>query len=88
MCLNGERMISSVQVRIPKYETPILAEAKKTIETNKVETKIRNQVNGVKISTRFQIGEVLGGNYVGIKSSFKILMFMDKKNEAHMIHKC
>ena len=80
MCLNGERMISSVQVRIPKYETPILAEAKKTIETNKVETKIRNQVNGVKISTRFQIGEVLGGNYVGIKSSFKILMFMDREN--------
>ena len=64
MCLNGERMISSVQVRIPKYETPILAEAKKNIETNKVETKIKNQVNGVKISTRFQIGEILGGNWV------------------------
>ena len=62
MCLNGKRMISSVYVRIPKYETPILAEAKKNIVTIPVAKNINIHVSGVKIFNKFQIGEVFGGN--------------------------
>ena len=62
MYLNGERMISSVYVLIPKYDTPILAEAKKKIDTDIIERNTKVQVIGLKSFTRFQIGEVFVGN--------------------------
>ena len=62
MYLNGERMISLVRVRIPKHEAPILAEAKKKIVTINIDRRANTQVSGVKIFSRFHIGEVLGGN--------------------------
>ena len=41
--LKGERTISAVNVRIPKYEVPILDAMKKKIDTDKIERKINIQ---------------------------------------------
>ena len=58
--LKGERIISSMTVRIPKY-LPILAEMKKKIVTNVVDVKINNQDVGSNSFTRFQVGATLAG---------------------------
>ena len=55
-------MISSVYVRLPKYETPILDAIKKNIDTKNIDMNNSTHAIGVKISNKFQIGEVLGGN--------------------------
>ena len=59
--LNGERIISSMNVRIPKYEVPILAAMKKKIDTNVIDVKINNQDVRSKSFRRFQVGAVLNG---------------------------
>ena len=54
-------MISCMNVLIPKYEVPILAEKKKKIITDIIDEKIRIQ-DGVSNSfTRFQVGAILAG---------------------------
>ena len=59
--LKGERIISSMTVRIPKYEVPILAAKKKKSATDVVDAKIKIQ-DGVSNSfTRFQVGATLAG---------------------------
>ena len=57
----GERIISSVKVRIPKYEVPILAARKKKIVTNIMEIKINNQDVRSNSFSRFQVGATLAG---------------------------
>ena len=59
--LKGERMISSMNVRIPKCVVPILAAMKKKIVTNTIETKINIQDVGSNSFTRFQVGATLAG---------------------------
>ena len=54
-------MISSMNVRIPKYEVPILAAMKKKIVTNIIEIKINNQDGGSNRFRRFQVGATLAG---------------------------
>ena len=54
-------MISSMNVRIPKYEVPILAAMKKKIVTNVIEMKINIQDGGSNSFTRFQVGATLAG---------------------------
>ena len=67
--LKGERIISSMNVRIPKYEVPILAAMKKKIVTNIIDVKISVQDGGSNSFTRFQVGATLSGylenQYVG-----------------------
>ena len=53
-------MISSITVRIPKYD-PILAAMKKKIDTNVIDVKINNQDVGSKSFRRFQVGALLNG---------------------------
>ena len=59
--LKGERIIVLVNVRIPKYEVPILAAMKKKIVTNVIDVKINNQEVGSNSFTRFQVGATLAG---------------------------
>ena len=59
--LKGEKMISSENVRIPKYKVPILAEKRKNNETERMERKSPIQPAGSKIPRRFQVGSVLAG---------------------------
>ena len=58
--LKGERIISSITARIPKYD-PILAAMKKKIDTNVIDVKINNQDVRSKSFRRFQVGAVLNG---------------------------
>ena len=59
--LKGERIISSMNVRISKYAVPILATMKKKIVTDIIERNISNQ-DGVSNSfRRFQVGATLAG---------------------------
>ena len=60
--LKGNKTISSVNVRIPKHEEPILAEILRKIVTDKIEAKINIQDWGSNSFRRFQVGEVLEGN--------------------------
>ena len=55
--LNGERMISSENVWIPKYEEQVLAERRKKIEIKRIDKKVKNQEILSKIMRRFQIGD-------------------------------
>ena len=55
--LNGERIISSENVWIPKCEKQILAERRKKIEMEKIEKKVKNHEYPSKIVIRFQIGD-------------------------------
>ena len=50
-----------MNVRIPKYEVPILAAMKKKIVTNVIDVKINNQEVGSNSFTRFQVGATLAG---------------------------
>ena len=54
-------MISSLYVRIPKYEIPILAEMKKTIFTDIIDMNINSQDIGSNSLKRFQVGGTLSG---------------------------
>ena len=55
--LNGERIISSINVLIPKYLVPILAARKKKSDTSVIDVKINIQDGGSKSFRRFHIGE-------------------------------
>ena len=59
--LKGERIISSMTVRIPKYEVPILAAMKKKIVTNVVDVKINIQEVRSNSFRRFHVGATLAG---------------------------
>ena len=59
--LKGERIISSMNVRIPKYEVPILAAMKKKMVTDIIEMKISTQDVGSNSVRRFQVGATLAG---------------------------
>ena len=59
--LKGERIISSVNVLIPKYEVPILAAMKKKIVTNIIDVRINIQDGGSNSFRRFQVGLTLAG---------------------------
>ena len=59
--LKGERIISSVNVWIPKYEVPILAAMKKKIVTKRIDMKISIQDVGSNSFTTFQVGASLAG---------------------------
>ena len=61
--LNGERIISSLKVWKPKFETPILAENRKNIDTKRIDRNVNVQDMGVKILTRFQAGDLCSGNF-------------------------
>ena len=54
-------MISSMNVRIPKYEVPILAAMKKKSVTNIIDVKINIQDGGSNSFRRFQVGATLAG---------------------------
>ena len=59
--LKGERIISTVVVRIPKYEVPILAAMKRKIVTDIIDVKINIQHGRSNSFRRFQIGATLAG---------------------------
>ena len=59
--LKGESIISSRNVRIPKHEVPTLAEMKKKIVTDMIESKINIQDVRSNSFRRFQIGATLAG---------------------------
>ena len=59
--LKGERIISSMNVRIPKCVVPILAAMKKKIVTNTIEIKINIQDVRSNSFKRFQVGATLAG---------------------------
>ena len=50
-----------MNVRIPKYEVPILAAMKKKIDTNVIDVKIPIQLGGSNSFTRFQVGATFAG---------------------------
>ena len=54
-------MISSMNVRIPKYEVPILAAKKKKSVTDIMDVKISIQEGVSNSFTRFQVGATLDG---------------------------
>ena len=59
--LKGERIISSLNVWIPKYEAPTLAETRKNNDTEKIDRNVNIQDMGVKILTRFHTGDFFPG---------------------------
>ena len=59
--LKGERIISSMNVRIPKFKFPSLAEKKKKIDTDIIDAKISNQDVGSNSFRRFQVAATLAG---------------------------
>ena len=59
--LKGERIISSMNVLIPKYKVPILAEIQKIIVTDNIDVKISIQDCTSNIFRRFQVGATLAG---------------------------
>ena len=59
--LKGLRIISSVEVLIPKCKVLTLAEMKKRIVTVKMDIKISIQEGGSKSFRRFQVGDILAG---------------------------
>ena len=59
--LNGERIISSMDIWIPKYLVPILAAMKKKSVTNIIEMKINIQDVRSNSFRRFQVGATLAG---------------------------
>ena len=59
--LKGERIISSMNVRIPNCEVPILAAMKKKIVTLIIDVKINIQDGRSNSFTRFQVGATLAG---------------------------
>ena len=59
--LKGERIISTLKVRVPKSEVPILAAMKKKIVTDIIEIKINIQDVGSNSFRRFQVGATLAG---------------------------
>ena len=61
--LNGERIISSLKVCMPKYEAPILAETRKNNDTKRVERNMNIQVRGLNRLTRFHAGDLFSGYF-------------------------
>ena len=59
--LKGERIISTMNVRIPNCEVPILAAMKKKRVTDIIEMKIKIQDGGSNSFRRFQVGATLAG---------------------------
>ena len=59
--LKGERIISTLKVRVPKSEVPILAAMKKKIVTDIIDVKINDHDGGSNSFKRFQIGATLAG---------------------------
>ena len=59
--LKGERIISSLNVWIPKYEAPTLAETRKNNDTEKIDRNVNIQDMGVKRLTRFHTGDLCSG---------------------------
>ena len=59
--LNGERIISSLKVWRPKYEAPILAETRKSNDTEIIDRDVNIQDMGVKRLTRFHKGDIFSG---------------------------
>ena len=59
--LNGERIISSLKVCMPKYEAPILAETSKNNDTEKIDRNVNIQDMGVIRLTRFHVGDLFSG---------------------------
>ena len=55
--LNGERIISSLNVWRPKYEAPILAETKKNKDTETIDRNVNTQEMGSTNLTRFHAGD-------------------------------
>ena len=62
--LKGERIISSANVRIPKYEVPSLAENEKKRDTSKIDRKINVQDGRSNSFRRFQMGGTFAGYLV------------------------
>ena len=54
-------MISSMNIRIPKYDVPILAAKKRNSVTDVVDAKISIQEVGSNSFTRFQVAGILAG---------------------------
>ena len=54
-------MISSMMVRIPKYDVPILAAKKRNSVTDVTDAKISIQEGVSNSFTRFQVGATLAG---------------------------
>ena len=54
-------MISSMMVRIPKYDVPILAAKRRKIVTDVIDAKIKIQEGVSNSFTRFQVGATLAG---------------------------
>ena len=59
--LNGERIISSMDIWIPKYLVPYLAARKKKNVTNMIEMKINIQDVRSNSFRRFHVGATLAG---------------------------
>ena len=59
--LKGERIISSLKVWRPKWETPILAENRKNSDTERIERNVNVHDMGAKILTRFHVGDIFLG---------------------------
>ena len=59
--LKGERIISDMDILIPKYLVPILAAMKKKRFTNIIDVKINIQDVGSNSFSRFQVGATLDG---------------------------
>ena len=59
-------MISSENVGIPKFLTPILEEKRKKTEIDVIDMAVSSQVIGLKIFNRFQIGETREGYWGGL----------------------
>ena len=57
-------MISSVNVRIPKFEVPSLAENEKKSDTSKIDRKINVQDGRSNNFRRFQMGRTFDGYLV------------------------
>ena len=62
LCLKGERIISSLYVRIPKCEVPILAEKKKKKDTEIIDENINIHDGGSNSFRRFHVGLTFSGN--------------------------
>ena len=61
--LNGDRIISSLNVSIPKYEAPTLAETRKNNDTEKIDRNVNIRDIGLKILTRFHTGDIRSGYF-------------------------
>ena len=59
--LNGQRIISSLNVWRPKEEAPILAETRKNKDTETIDRNVKNQEMVSTNMTRFNAGDLFSG---------------------------